>query len=168
MEMDVKIMDEHFKEQLEQEAEEKVPLRMYITKEMLEKYGYTKNCQGCRAMILGTTRQGHSNGCRKRIETEAKDEPKAKAASERIDAYLEKVLKAEDSGERKKRGREEDQEQPEEEATSGSSRASGSSTPCTSAATGRLRREQGGGGGHRQGSAWRTSEATGRRTCQES
>ena len=82
MEMDVKVMDKHFKELLEQKAEEKVPRRMDISKQVLEEYGYTKGCQGCRAIIMKTARQGHSEGCRKRLEREAKDDPGGEQADQ--------------------------------------------------------------------------------------
>ena len=52
LKMDVKVMDKDFVEKLQQEAEERVPRRMDLTKEIMERYGYSKGCDGCRAMIL--------------------------------------------------------------------------------------------------------------------
>ena len=43
-------MDKHFDEKVRQEAEEKVPKMMVITKRILEVHGYTQGCQGCRAL----------------------------------------------------------------------------------------------------------------------
>ena len=55
---------------------EAVPRRAYITKEDVEKHGYSAECPGCPTILRGTSRQGHSEGCRKRIEEKMKDEPK--------------------------------------------------------------------------------------------
>jgi hypothetical protein len=42
-----------------------VPRRAYITSEDLRKHGYSAKCPACLAVLQGTTRQGHSEGCRK-------------------------------------------------------------------------------------------------------
>ena len=42
--------------------------RMKITEIMLQKYGYTEGCEGCRAKAAGMTQKPHGEACRKRIE----------------------------------------------------------------------------------------------------
>ena len=40
-----------------------VPHRIMIKKEDLEIYGYSVGCLGCKAILRGTARQGHSEAC---------------------------------------------------------------------------------------------------------
>ena len=48
---------------------EKGPKRMPITKRILEKYGYTEHCEGCRHKRAGLAEaRNHSEECRERIE----------------------------------------------------------------------------------------------------
>jgi hypothetical protein len=54
------------------------PNRFMIRKEDLETHGYSANCQGCRSILRGTARQGHSESCRNRLEEELKDDPRVK------------------------------------------------------------------------------------------
>ena len=42
------------------------------------KHGFTQRCPGCRAILLGTTRQKHSKAGRQRMATEMADEEKVK------------------------------------------------------------------------------------------
>ena len=42
--------------------------RMKITESMLQKYGYTGGCEGCRAKAAGMTQKPHGEACRKRRE----------------------------------------------------------------------------------------------------
>ena len=42
--------------------------RMKITESMLQKYGFTEGCTGCRAKAASMTRKPHGEACRKRIE----------------------------------------------------------------------------------------------------
>ena len=46
-----------------------IPRRFRIRKEDLENYGYTVGCPGCRAANRGVTHMGHTEECRKRIES---------------------------------------------------------------------------------------------------
>ena len=52
---------------LEQEAR-----RLYIKKKILEKYGYTEDCEACRRMRAGIGQAGraHTEKCRSRVENE--------------------------------------------------------------------------------------------------
>ena len=52
--------------------------RMYIVKEDIKNYGYTKGCKGCNAIRCGGIARNHSEECRTRIEArirEEEDEP---------------------------------------------------------------------------------------------
>ena len=55
----------------DQDAEEvhapRRPLRMRITKAVLDKYGYTEGCEGCRRRAAGLDKHDHSEICRARI-----------------------------------------------------------------------------------------------------
>ena len=42
--------------------------RMKITESMLQKFGYTEGCEGCRAKAASMTQKPHGEACRKRIE----------------------------------------------------------------------------------------------------
>ena len=42
--------------------------RMKITESMLQKYGHTEGCEGCRANAAGMTQKPHGEACRKRTE----------------------------------------------------------------------------------------------------
>ena len=64
-------------------------------------HGYTSKCPGCIAILRKTARQGHSEGCRRRLEAEMKEEPRVKTSRQREDEFIEKVIERDDS-ERKK------------------------------------------------------------------
>ena len=65
-----------------------VPHRIMIKKKDLEKYGYSAGCPGCKAILRGTARQGHSEACRSRIETELRDDPRMKAQKKKQEEFL--------------------------------------------------------------------------------
>ena len=54
-----------------------------ITAEILETIGYTTDCAGCEAKILGTDHRNHSAECRKRLEKEMQRDENMKEALER-------------------------------------------------------------------------------------
>jgi len=60
-------------------------------REDYERHGYTRGCQGCRALLTGTTRQQHSVQCRSRMMEALKDDARVKAAKRRREEFLEKV-----------------------------------------------------------------------------
>ena len=49
------------------EEQEYAPRRLRITRQDVEKFGYTVSCPGCRAVNRGLPAQSHSEDCRKRI-----------------------------------------------------------------------------------------------------
>ena len=78
-----------------------VPHRIMINKEDLEKYGYSAGCPGCKAILRGTARQGHSEACRSRIETELRDDPRMKAQKKRQEEFLTNKLEKQEEKRRK-------------------------------------------------------------------
>ena len=44
-----------------------MPRRLRISRQDIEKYGFTVNCPGCRAVNRGQAAQNHSEECRKSI-----------------------------------------------------------------------------------------------------
>lgn len=50
------------------DARESVSRNFAIKRGYLEHHGYSAGCPGCKALIRGTARQGHSEACRRRLE----------------------------------------------------------------------------------------------------
>ena len=82
-----------------------VPRRMGLRREDFEKYGYSGGCPGCKALLKGTARQGHSDACRRRMEKEMHGDPRWQAAQRKMDEFVSKAIEADD----KKRREETDQ-----------------------------------------------------------
>ena len=78
-----------------------VPHRIMIKKEDLEQYGYSAGCPGCKAILRGTARQGHSEARRSRIETELRDDPRMKAQKKMQEEFLAKKLEKQQEKRRK-------------------------------------------------------------------
>jgi hypothetical protein len=90
------------------------PSRFMIRKEDLERHGYSANCPGCKSILRGTARQGHSESCRKRLEEELKDDPRIKLQRIKEKEYVERRLEEQ---ERKRRKKEEDAKMEGDEGT---------------------------------------------------
>ena len=88
MRTEVKTMDKDYLEKFE-EMEEHVPVprRVFITRQDLETHGYTVGCPGCISILKGTTRQMHSEACRRRIQKEMKGDPRLMDAERRTNDY---------------------------------------------------------------------------------
>ena len=63
---------------------------MYITKGDLEEHGYTAGCPGC-VSVLRAARQGHMDGCRRRVEGEMAGTGKATRAKKRKEDFYEPI-----------------------------------------------------------------------------
>ena len=103
-------MDKDYREKTKMEENEPVPRKVYIQKEDLEEHGYTVGCPGCKSVLRGTTRQGHTEGCRKRVEKELEGTAKVARAKKKVGEY---VRGQEDGGRRgdeksQKRGKEDE------------------------------------------------------------
>ena len=60
-----------------------MPKRVYITREMLDEFGFTARCYGCMSLLRETARQAHTEECRKRMKTELLGTAKAEEAQGR-------------------------------------------------------------------------------------
>ena len=89
----VRVMDKDYVDAETREAHEKVPRNVYIRVEDLDRLGYTMGCPGCKSILRKTTRQQHSESCRRRVEDELKETDKLKAAKKKMGEYLEKKMK---------------------------------------------------------------------------
>ena len=76
--------------------EDSVPKRVMIRQQDLENFGYSRNCPGCSAILKGAARQGHSEACRKRIESEMKDDERLKRANKRRDEFIDRAVEKEE------------------------------------------------------------------------
>ena len=56
-----------------------------ITADLLEKFGYTADCAGCEAKILGTDHRNHSAECRARLEKKMRQDEKMTETFKRRD-----------------------------------------------------------------------------------
>ena len=99
---EVTIMDKEYRERARLEEHEAVPRKVYIAKEDLEVHGYTVGCPGCKSVLRGTTRQAHTEACRRRMEKELEGTEKADRAKKKVGEYVDKKM-VEDEAERKKR-----------------------------------------------------------------
>ena len=69
----------------------KQPCAFHTKREDYEKYGYSRGCPGCRALLTGTTKQKHTPQCRQRMEKEMGELERVKNAKRRREEFLEKV-----------------------------------------------------------------------------
>ena len=69
------------------EEQRKIP-RIVPPRADYQKHGFTQRCPGCRAMLLGTSRQKHSEACRLRMATEMADEEKVRTAKRRRQEFM--------------------------------------------------------------------------------
>ena len=60
------------------EPAEAIPRRVYITKQTLEKCGYTPECAGCTTAVLRGTGVNRTESCQMRVESAMKDDAKEK------------------------------------------------------------------------------------------
>ena len=89
---EVTIMDKEYRERAKMEESEPVPRKVYISKDDLEVHGYTVGCSGCKSALRGTTRQAHTEGCRKRLEKELEGTEKATRAKKKVGEYVDKKM----------------------------------------------------------------------------
>ena len=85
------------------EAERAVPTRFAIKKDDLLKHGYSAKCPGCKAILSGTARQGHSEECRKRMAREMSDVEKVVTSRTRREEFMKKCLEEDDANQKKRR-----------------------------------------------------------------
>ena len=110
MRTDVRVMDKDYRERLEgEERAMPVPRRVYISKADLDRWGYTVGCPGCVSIIRRTARQGHTEACRKRMESELGETEKARGAERRQREFLDEAMrrdaKRKEGGRKRSKGR---------------------------------------------------------------
>ena len=71
------VLDEEQKQELRKIPRTVPPRAFNTSQEDYQRHGFTQSCPGCRAILLGTTRQKHSEACRQRMATEMADEEKS-------------------------------------------------------------------------------------------
>lgn len=76
-------------------AADRAPVWVNITQE-LEKSGFTPICFGCRMWLVGKSRQGHSELCRRCLKKEMRSKPKMTQVRAWESAFLDSVLRRED------------------------------------------------------------------------
>ena len=77
------------------------PRTFGIKRSDFEHHGYTRGCAGCKAILRGTARQKHSDGCRRRMEDAMRDDDRVRRAKTRRDDFVAKVLEREGKSARK-------------------------------------------------------------------
>ena len=87
MKHEVVKMDKDYKEIMREmsQEDEVVPRRAGFSQKDLETHGFTMGCAGCKSVLTGGRRQGHSEECRRRLEKEMAGEDKVRRAAERRD-----------------------------------------------------------------------------------
>ena len=85
----------------ERTKKEQVPLRFYIKKADLEQHGFSARCPGCKALLRGTARQGHSEDCRRRLAEAMAGEDKVVANNRKFDEFVARRLEEQDAKRRK-------------------------------------------------------------------
>jgi hypothetical protein len=87
------MMPAELQEQEKQAVREELtmPKAFHTSKDDYDRYGYSRGCPGCRALLTGTTRQKHTAQCRQRMEKAMGDLDRVKAAKRRREEFLTKV-----------------------------------------------------------------------------
>ena len=78
---------------------ETVPRGFSIRKQDIEDHGVTLKCPGCRAVISGKSRQGHSQAYRKRFEAALSEGERVKVSKAKMDEFISKIIEKECSKE---------------------------------------------------------------------
>ena len=73
-----------------------MPRRVYLNKNDFEEHGYSSGCPGCRSILKGIRRQGHSEACRQRIQKALEGTERLERARTRENEFFEEVLRRED------------------------------------------------------------------------
>ena len=94
----------------EAEEREKAPRRFPIERKDLEDFGFTQGCQGCKAILKKTARQGHSEECRRRLGNLMGERDKVKMSKDKVDKFVEEKLEKEEELRMKKRAKTEEKD----------------------------------------------------------
>jgi hypothetical protein len=91
----VKLSEKQVEEEKEM-ANEAIPRGFTIRVKDVEKHGYSAKCPGCLSIVKGTSRQTHSQACRKRLEELMKDDVRVKKAFSKFDEFAARALEKQD------------------------------------------------------------------------
>ena len=80
-----------------------IPRRFRIEQQHIDAHGYSAKCDGCRSILRRTTRQTHSEACRKRFSELLKDDEKVKKAEEKGKNFIAKAIEKDDQERHRKR-----------------------------------------------------------------
>ena len=83
-------------EETAKKVDERVPVRFHVKKTDLETHGYSTRCFGCRSILRGTRRQGHSEACRKLLMKAMADNDRVIRSKDRIDEFLARKVEESD------------------------------------------------------------------------
>ena len=83
--------------EMQAEVPDRIPYRFHIKKADLEKHGYSTKCPGCRSILKGTSRQGHSEACRERFTELMADDSRVVRNKERFNEYVARQLEEQDA-----------------------------------------------------------------------
>ena len=117
MRLDLETLDKDYNVRSDARDELPAPRRIYISREDLRQYGYTKACLGCISVLKNLPRQNHIEGCRKRLEKELAGTDRMKAVAGRRDEYMRKVLERDEQRRREDEEKKRKRKLEEEEGT---------------------------------------------------
>ena len=67
--------------------------RVYLNKNDIEEHGNSSGCPGCRSILKGIRRQGHSEACRQRIQRALEGTERIERTRTRENELFEEVFK---------------------------------------------------------------------------
>ena len=88
---EVVVREKDYKEKLKMKEHVRAPNRVHITLEDLEEIRVHGEMSGCLSLLRRTSREAHTENCRKRIEDELRGTASAAAAQRRVKEYQDKV-----------------------------------------------------------------------------
>ena len=68
--------------------EQSMPRHVYLSKSDFDEHGCSSNCPGCRSILKGTRRQGHSEACRQRMQKALEGTDRLEKAKAREHEFL--------------------------------------------------------------------------------
>ena len=76
--------------------EQSMPRHVNLSKSDFDEHGCSSNCLGCRSILKGIRRQGHSEACRQRTQKALEGTDRLERAKAREHEFYEEVLRRED------------------------------------------------------------------------
>ena len=79
------------------EDEQPMPRCENLNKNVFQEHGYSSGCLGCRSILKGIRRQGHSGACRQRLQRALEGTERLESVRTRENEFFEEVLRREDT-----------------------------------------------------------------------